>query len=391
MSNLSKTISTTLLISLFFFVGCSNEASQQKQRKKVPPLKVNIITIKKEAVPIWSQHTGMTKASSSQEVRARVSGVLTKRFVKDGQVVQKGDKLFEIEQDEYIAALNAAKAKKRQDEASLSLAKADVARYTPLVEEGLAPRATLEQYQATLLGLKAAIAGDTAEINKAQLQLNYTTIKAPISGKVSARRVDVGNLVGQGESTLLTTVVSTDPLYAYFSPSQHDVRLFNKYRDPKNPYAFIEVPGSREQIRLDGYVDFANNSVDPLTSTITMRVNIENKKAEVLPGTFVYINLFINDKYKFTMIPPEVIFNDQQGSYVYIADANNTIERADITSEYSNKYYVSVTKGLKDGDRVIVSALVKLKEGRKIIPTDVTQTKGIRAILKDNNLIPKKI
>jgi len=390
MSKSLKLISTLCLSSILLLSACSQEQKQQT-RKAPPPLKVNIITVKKEAVPIWTQYTGMTKASSSQEVRARVSGVLTKRFVKDGQEVKKGDKLFKIEQDEYIAALDAAKARKRQDEASLALANADVNRYTPLVNEGLAPRATLEQYQATRLGLEAAIAGDTAEINKAQLQLNYTTIKAPISGKVSARRVDVGNLVGQGESTLLTTIVSTDPLYAYFSPSQRDARLFTKYRDADKPYAFIEVPGSVEEIRLNGFVDFANNSVDPLTSTITMRVNIENKRNKVLPGTFVYINLFINDKYKFLMIPPEVIFNDQQGSYVFLADANNTIKRADITSEYTNKYYVSITKGLKDGDKVIVSALVKLKEGRKIVPTDVTQTKGIQAILENNNLIPKKI
>ena len=390
MSKSFKLLSTLCLSSLLLLTACSKEQKQQT-RKAPPPLEVNTITVKKEAVPIWARHTGMTKASSSQEVRARVSGVLTKRFVKDGQQVTKGDKLFQIEQDEYKAALDAAKAKKQQDEASLALAKADVNRYKPLVKEGLAPRATLEQYQAIRLSLEAAIAGDVAEINKAQLQLNYTTIKAPISGKVSARRVDVGNLVGQGEATLLTTIVSTNPIYAYFSPSQHEARLFNKYRDSSKPYAFIEVSGSAEQIRLNGFVDFANNSVDPLTSTITMRVNIENKNNEVLPGTFVYINLFINDKYKFLMIPPEVIFNDQHGSYVYLADANNTIKRADITTEYTNKYYVSVTKGLKDDDRVIVSALVKLKAGRKVVPTDVTDTKGIRAILKDNNLIPKKI
>ena len=385
----SKNILTTLFItSTLFFAACSQE-QESKVKKEMPPLAVKTITVKKEAVPIWKQYTGMTKASSDQDVKARVSGILEEIYFKDGQSVKKGQKLFKIQQDEYISSLNAAKAKKAQDEASLALATADVNRYTPLVNEGLAPRATLEQYQAQQAGLRAAIAGDTAEINRAKLELSYTIIKAPISGNASARRVDIGNLVGQGESTLLTTIVSINPIYAYFSPSQKDVRMFQKYRNKDKPDAFIEIPGSVEQIRLNGFIDFSNNIVDPLTSTITMRATIDNKEGKVLPGTFVYINMFINDKYKFLMIPPEVIFNDQLGSYVYIVGENSTITRADITTDYSSKYYVSIHSGLKDGDKLIVSALVKLKEGRKVTATDATATQGIKAVLEKNNLIPK--
>jgi len=382
-------LASAMITSLIFLSGCSEE-KKVMQKKAIPPLAVNVLTVKKEAVPIWTQYTGMTKASSAQDVKARVSGILEEIYFEDGQHVTKGQKLFKIQQSEYIAALNTAKAKKRQDEASLALAKADVNRYKPLVDEGLAPRATLEQYQAQYAGLEAAIAGDNAQIHNAQLQLSYTIIKAPISGHTSVRRVDIGNLVGLGESTLLTTIVSTDPIYAYFSPSQKDVRLFNKYRNKDKPDAFIEVAGSAQQIRLDGFVDFSNNAVDPLTSTITMRATIDNKDGVVLPGTFVYVNLFINDKYKFLMIPPEVIFNDQLGPYVYVVDENNKIKRVDITTDYSSRFYVNVNSGLKDGDKLIISALVKLKEAREVNATDVSDTQGIASILKENNLIPKK-
>jgi len=385
----TKVFSTLILSSFLFFSACS-EDKQVVVKKEMPPLSVNTITVKKEPIPIWKQYTGMTKASSDQDVRARVSGILEEIYFKDGQAVKKGQKLFKIQQSEYIAALNAAKAKKRQDEASLALAIADVNRYKPLVKEGLAPRATLEQYQAQQAGLKAAIAGDAAEINRAKLELSYTIVKAPISGNVSARHVDIGNLVGQGESTLLTTIVKTDPIYAYFSPSQKDVRMFQKYRDVNNPDAFIEVAGSVEQIRLDGFVDFSNNTVDPLTSTITMRATIDNKEGKVLPGTFVYINLFINDKYKFRMIPPEVILSDQLGKFLYIVGEDSKVKRVDITTDYTAKYYVGVKSGLKDGDRVIVSALVKLRPGRSITPVDVTDKQGIQAILVNNKLIPEE-
>ena len=385
----STSIVNILLVSLVLLLNACSDEKKKIIKKEVPPLAVNTITVKNEAVPIWKQYTGVTKASSDQDVRARVSGILEEIYFKDGQFVKKGQKLFKIEQAQYIATLNSAKAKKQQDEASLALAKADVNRYAPLVKEGLAPRATLEQYQAQYAGLNAAIAGDIAKINAAELELSYTIVKAPISGYASARHVDVGNLVGQGESTLLTTIVSTNPIYAYFSPSNKDVRMFQKYRNKDKPDAFIEVAGASEQIRLDGYVDFSNNSVDPLTSTITMRATMPNSAGKVIPGTFVYINLFINDKYKFLMIPPEVIFNDQLGSYVYIVDENHTIKRVDIQTGYSSRFFVSVSSGLKDGDTLIVSSLVKLKSGRAVTTTDVTKTQGIKAILQQNNLQSK--
>jgi RND family efflux transporter MFP subunit len=383
----SSVIPSSLLFISLLFSACSDQAVEQT-KKVQPPLNVNVITLEEKPVPIWNKFTGKTKASSDQEVRARISGVLEKRFFKDGQYVHKGQKLFQIQQDEYRAALNAAKAKKAQDEAALKLANADVQRYEPLVREGLAPRATLEQYQAQQASLKAAIAGDIAQIQKAKIEFDYTIICAPISGKASARHVDIGNLVGQGEATLLTTIVKIDPLYTYFSPSQDDVRIFQKFRNKEKPDAFIELDGSMEDIRLDGYVDFENNMVDPLTSTITMRATIANPDYKILPGTFVYVNVFINDKYKFKMIPPDVIFNDQLGKYVYIVDKNATLKRADIKTGYSTKYYVNVKEGLKAGDKVVVSALMKLKPDLKVQPTDVTKEQGIDAIIKNNNLIP---
>ena len=389
MIHTKKILGTILLSSIMMFSACSEE-KKAVVAKVAPPLSVNTITIKKAPVPIWKQFTGMTKSSADQEIRARVPGILKKIYFKDGAFVKKGQKLFMIEQDQYIAARDSAKAKKAQDEASLRLAQADVNRYAPLVKEGLAPRATLEQYQAQESALKAAILGDDAGIRTAELQLSYTMVRAPISGKVSARRVDIGNLVGQGESTLLTTIMNIDPMYAYFSPSQNDVRLFEKYSDKKNPLAYITINGATEQLRFDGRVDFSDNTVDPMTSTISMRAIIPNPKGAVLPGTFVYVNLFINDKYEFIMVPPEVIFTDQLGKFLYIVDKDNKAKRINIKTGYSTRFYASVSKGLSSGDRVIVSSLVKLKPGLSVKANDVTKTNGIDAILENNNLIPQK-
>ena len=342
------------------------------------------------------QYTGMTKAISSQEIRARVSGRLEKRFFEDGAYVEKGDKLFMIEQSQYKSNLDAAKSRKQKNEAALALSKADVKRHRPLVKEGLSPRATLEQYEAKRDSLIAAIAADEAAIRNAELELSYTIITAPISGYVSARRVDVGNLVGYGESTLLTTIVQSDKIYAYFSPSESDAQKIYKFRSQKELPAFIEVRGQGEDIfkrkRLDGVVDFSNNVVDPLTSTVSMRATIENKEKSVYPGTFVYINIMVTDKYKFIMIPPQAVQEDQLGKFVYTVDANNTAKRTSVEIITSSRLYVNIKSGsgLEDGDKVVISGLVKTKEGSLLAPEDVTDTKGARAIMKKNNLILKE-
>ena len=386
--NISKKILVFVLITSTLLLTACNDEKQIKTVKELPPVKVNTITVKKEPIAIWKEYTGTTKAVSEQDVRARVSGILEEVYFQDGATVTKGQKLFKIEQTEYRAELEEAKANREKNRASLVRARADVKRYEPLVKEGLAPRATLEQYAAQYARFKAAISADDAKIRKAQLKLSYTVVRAPVDGRVSARRVDVGNLVGEDESTILTTIMSIDPIYAYFSISQKDLTVFQEYSKSEKPYAFIELRGRRNTLRLDGFIDFKNNKVDIGTSTVTLRATIDNKEGKVMPGAFVYVNVFVNDELSFRMIPPEVIFADQLGKFVYILGENNKAKRVDIKTGYETKYYISVDDGLKDGDKVIVSAFAKLHKGLKVDATDMTETLGVQAIIKKNNLIP---
>jgi len=386
--------SIILSVSILLLPGCGEE-KKATAPKAPPPLNVETVTVEKKKFPLWMQYTGMTKAISSQEIRARASGRLEKRYFEDGATVNKGDKLFLIEQSQYQSNLNAAKSRKEKDEAALALSKADVKRYEPLVKEGLAPRATLEQHEAKRDSLIAAIAADDADIQNAELELSYTLITAPISGQVSARLVDVGNLVGYGESTLLTTIVQTDKIYTYFSPSEKDVQRLYKFRSREVLPAFIEVRGQGEDIfkrkRLDGFIDFSNNTVDPLTSTVSMRATIENKEKSVYPGTFVYINVFVTDQIDFIMVPPQAIFEDQLGKFVYTVDANNTAKRTDIKTNLSTRYYTSISSGLKDKDKVVISGLMKVKPGRLLETKDITDTKGVTAVMKELKLIPEEV
>jgi RND family efflux transporter MFP subunit len=383
-------IPLTLLTLSLSFSGCKESVVE---KKAPPPLAVNTITITKEKFPIWLQYTGKTKASSEQSVRARVAGRLEKVFFEDGAMVNRGDTLFLIEQNQYKSALASAKALKAKDIATLKLTEADVNRYKPLVKEGLAPRATLEQYEARYNELTAQIDADQAAIDEAALQLSYTEIKAPVSGRVSARLVDVGNLVGYGDVTLLTTIVKTDPLYAYFAPSEADVQLIQKFRSKDILDAFIEVASNNESViqskRLDGTINFADNTVDAMTSTISMRAEIDNPEGSVLPGTFVYVNVFVSDQIDFFLVPPQSIFENQLGKYVYTVKDNKAVQTI-VETGYASRYYTVIRSGLNDGDQLIINGFMKLRDKMDVTPTDQTATEGIKAILEKNSLIPNE-
>jgi len=372
-------------------LGCS-DGKEAIEQKEAPALPVEVITIKERNIPIWLPYTGKTQASSSQEVRARVSGILEEIYYKDGENVKKGQKLFKIEQTDYIANLKAAKAKKTRDLATLKLAQADVNRYKPLVKDGLAPRVTLEQYEAQVATIEADISSDNAAIRQAELELSYTIVTAPIDGQASRRLVDKGNLVGQNESTLLTTINNTDPLYAYFSPSEEDFQKIRKFKDQDVMQAFITFNYQSELLKNEskfGFVNFSDNTVDPSTSTISMRAEIPNANKSVLPGTFVHVHIFITDRFKLVGIPPEVILEDQRGKFVFVIDEQNMAHKKYIKTVFESRHFVLLEKeSLHEGDKVIVNALLRLKEKLLVKPSDVSDKKGIDAIIKENNLIP---
>lgn len=376
---------------LFIFAGCS-EKREQVLQKDIPAIPIEIIKVKSQNIPIWLRYTAKTEASSSQEIRARVQGILEEVYYKDGENVKKAQKLFKIEQTEYIAALIAAKAKKRRDLSTLKLAQANVNRYRPIVKEGLAARIILEQYEAEVESLKADIIIDNASIKQAKLELSYTIIKSPISGQASRRLVDIGNLVGKSESTVLTTIKNIDPLYAYFAPSEEDFQKISRLKKQDKMHAFIEINYQSKLLkpeRIFGYVNFSDNTVDSSTSTVSMRAQIPNTKHQILPGTFVYVNVFVTDKFTLIGLPPQVLLEEQRGKYVYVLDKEDRAKRVYIEPVYDSRFFILVKEGnLKTGDRVVINALVRLKPGLKTDPKDVTQTKGLDAILKQNNLIP---
>jgi RND family efflux transporter MFP subunit len=394
---MKRKIVLTLLAAIFTITltGCSDsKKDQQAAPPEPPPIPVEMIVVKKEPMPIWQEYTGKTEASKRIEVRARVAGILEKVLFTEGTFVEKGQKLFEIQKDTYEQALQQARAKREMDEATLDLALADVKRYEPLVEEGLAPRATLEQYMARRNELIAVVKADEAAIRDAKLNLSYTDVKAPISGTISRLFVDVGNIVGFGEKTVLTTMVSNDPMYAYFNPTEEDFQILRKFGSKDKLDAIVRLPGgqSKDLKRgpFKGQVSFSDNRVNSMTGTITMRATIDNPDFNLLEGTFVYVNVFITDEYPLMMVPPQVVLEDQRGSFLYTIDKNNQVNRVDIQRGYEGRYFLYIKEGLEDGDKVVVSSLQTIRPDMKVTPTDVTAEKGVMAVFKKHQMAEDK-
>jgi len=384
-----------LVAGCFLFSGCGEDKKkQQAERPASPPIPVNVVTAAKENVPIWIEYTGKTKASQRVEVRARVAGKLEETLFNEGDQVEKGQKLFVIEKSSYEAVVAQARAKKEADEASLKLAMADVERYRPLVAEGLAPRVTLEQNEARVAELEAAIKADQATVDDALLNLSYTDVVSPISGKIGRKNIDVGNIVGFSEKTLLTTVIADDPMHAYFSPNEEQYQLVERFKSKDRLDARVTVPNSYKKL-LDrgvftGVVDFNDNQADPMTGTITMRATVANPNKQLFEGTFVYVEVFVTDKAEFLMLTPAVIQDDQRGSYVYVVDENDSAKRVNIKRGLETRHYAVVAEGLEGGELIITSGLAKIRPGTKVDPTDVTATESVMAVMHKNEMIPEK-
>ena len=382
----------TLCFALFFTLSaCSTDKKDAEQAPQAPPpLPVETVTVQKEAVPIWLEYTGKTEATQRIEVRARVSGILEKILFEDGDYVEKGQQLFSIEKTTYQAALDQALALVEQDRASLKLAVTDVKRYRPLVRKDLAPQATLDQYVARADELRARIKSDQAAVREAKLRLSYTDVRAPSPGRIGRRQVDIGNIVGYGEQTLLTTIIFDDPMYAYFNPSEEEFQVMRQHKSVDIMLANIRVPDTLAHLvkreAYKGKVDFGDNRVDRMTGTITMRAIVGNSEHDLLEGTFVYVDVFVTDKAKLIMIPPGVVLEDQQGSFLYIVNSDNKAKRVNIKRGFESRFYVQITDGLQDGEKVIISGLQKVSEGRAVTVTDVTKEKSVLAVMQQEKM-----
>src|SRR5581483_1182049 len=303
--------------------------------KDVAPLPVSVSYPAEQYVTDYADYTARTAAVDSVEVRAHVWGYLAKANFTEGALVKKGDVLFELDPRPYEALLNQAKAKVRQDEAQLKYDQAEYQRNVQLISSGATSRSELDKITAARSIDRANIAADKALVASRQLDLEYTKVIAPVSGRVSRYVVTVGNLIQSGDQnggTLLTTLVSVDPMYAYFDVDEYTALLVRRLaREGKSDsprdggYPVCLALANEEGFPHRGTINFVDNQVNPKTGTIRVRGVFPNKDDALAPGYFARVRVPVGFPHQALLVSDRAIDTDQGQKIVYVVDKDNKV------------------------------------------------------------------
>jgi RND family efflux transporter MFP subunit len=371
-----------LLVLTGVLYGCSSNPPVSE----TPPPPVSVSQPLYQDVVDHDDYEGRIVAVKSVEVRARVSGHLTKVNFKDGQMVTEKDLLFEIDPRPYKAELDAAAAQQKLAEANLDLAKKEYARTAKLAQTGAASREEMDVWIAKQATATAERQKAVAAVERADLDLNFTKIYAPIAGKTSRVQVNEGNLVnsGGGSETSLTTIVSVDPMYVDFDVPERALLRYRReirkdrgtdeadlsIRDQKIP---IEVELEGEQgYPHQGLIDSADNRVNPSTGTIKVRGVLPNTKRLLDAGMRARVRIPIGDPHKALLVTERAIGTDQGRKYVYVVNDQNVAERRDVKLDRLSEGGLQVVdKGLKQKEWVVVNGIQRVRDGAKVEPRQV--------------------
>ncbi len=362
--------------------GCSSDLPVAE----TPPPTVSVsLPIVREVVD-YDDYEGRIAAPDSVEVRARVRGHLTKVAFQDGQIIKKGDPMFEIDPRPYQAAMDAAVAKQVAAEAALELAKKEYNRSATLARTGASSREELEVWTAKQAVAAADKQKAQADVEQAQLDLDFTKVAAPIGGKTSRTQVTEGNLVNAaGGETLLTTITSVDPMYVYFDV---DERAFLGYRqhfrkgqpesasvkELKIPIA-VGLEGEKGFPHA-GVIDFADNHVNPSTGTIQVRGVLPNPDRILDAGLRARVRVPVSDPSKSLLITERAIGTDQGLKFVYVVSDQNIAYRRDVTLGRLSDGLQVVQEGIKPEDRVVVNGIQRIRDATKVDPKEVPMPGG---------------
>jgi RND family efflux transporter MFP subunit len=352
-------------------------AQQQPTAAPPPPPKVTISQPLNREVVEWEEYTGRLEAVESVEVRARVNGYLQSIHFKNGATVKQGDLLFVIDPRPYQAELERARAELALANARLERASKDLARSQMLVRSRAVSQEEVDTRISDQRQAQESVQAARAMVNAAQLNVEFTQVRAPISGRISRNLVSVGNLINGGttQSTLLTTIVSLDPIYCYFEADERSYlkgirQLRNGDRSTgragKQPVyvALTDEQGFPHQ----GSIDFWDNRLDQNTGTITVRAVLPNPDLLLAPGLFARVRVPAGDRYRALMLPPDAVGNDLSQQFVFVVDDQNLVQYRKVTPGPIIDGLRVIRDGLQPDDWVIVKGVQRAKTGAKVDP-----------------------
>ncbi len=353
-------LATLIVLAAFVSAACSRSEAQTAPS---PPPEVDAAQVVSRAARQWDEFTGRVAAPDAVDIRARVSGYIERIAFKEGDEVKAGALLFEIDPRPYRAAYDSSVAQLERARATAQLAQTQDQRAQVLIDAAAISRDEFETRRAGFSQSSADVHGAEAAVATAKLNLDFAEVRSPIAGRVSRAMLTVGNLA-QADQSVLTTVVSQDPVYVYFQP---DEQTFLRYAD-------LARKGERAQsanaVRVGlatdtgypygGTVNFVNNQVDPATGTINLRAVVPNRNRVFTPGLFARVQLEGSPAFTAQLIDDKAVMTDQDRKYVYVVGPENRATRKDIVLGGLIDGLRAVRSGLDAHDKVIVGGLQKI-------------------------------
>lgn len=345
-----------------------------------PPPQVSVAQVLEKRVKDWDEFTGRLQAVETVEIRPRVSGYIDKVAFTEGGLVKSGALLFVIDPRPYQAEYDRAAADLKRNGTALDLGRIELTRVQRLKDSGAVSQEELDQRKSTVAQAEANVAGSKAALEAASLNLNFTKVTSPVDGRVSRAEVTRGNLVtgGSNGGTLLTSVVSMDPIYLYFDADEQSYLRYAQMasggarpssRDPGNP---VQVGLANEEgFPHAGTVDFVDNQLNPQTGTIRARAVLQNKDGHFTPGMFARVQLLGSGEYSAILIDDRAVNTDQSQKYVLLLGANNQIEYRKVKLGRVIDGLRVVREGLKSGDVIVVNGAQRVHPGVTVTPQRV--------------------
>jgi len=388
-------LSTVTVILALMLAGCGDSNTYVEP----PPPQVTVATPVIQDVTSYLEFTGTTAAIDHAEALARVAGVLESLHFTPGTYVEQGDLLFVIDPRQYEAELQAAEAELASARADEILAQTELARAKQLYKKSAGPESDIVKWQGQLGTARAAILRAEAKIEIAELNVEYTQVAAPISGRVGREQVDLGNLVGNGEATLLTEITRFNPMYVYFNLNERDLLSVLKLYKEKiqqggvdSTSVFIQeaqLPvymglANEEGYPHEGIFEFAESAVDTETGTMELRGIFanDNKPPDLLPGLFARIRVPVDTRPDMLLVTERAVAQDQGGTYLLVVNSENKVERRSITTGQRIDGLVVIKEGLQKNDQVVVKGVQRARPGRMVTPEPVEMAALTTSALK---------
>ena len=377
----AATVTPTIYFDLKGDGAATSQAAEEAAAPPAVPVSVAIVPAK--AITQWSEFSGRLEAVDRVELRSRVAGAIQEVHFQQGAIVQKGDLLVTIDPAPYAAEVARARATVNAAEARASLARTELARGKKLVSTNAVSQSDYDQRLNAAAGADADVAAARAVLQSAELNLGYTEIRAPISGRVGKLEITVGNLIAAGPSSpVLTQLVSLSPIYASFEANEELVStVLAELPSGSDARDFLgQVPvrmAAAGKTGIEGKLQLIDNSVDPLSGTVRVRAIFDNANGALMPGQFARLSMGQAKEQNAVLVQEKAIGTDQNKKYVIVVKPDNSTEYREITVGAKADGLRVVTSGLKADERIVVNGLQRIRPGAVVAPEMVSMAEGV--------------